>query len=103
MSPRVAERSVMSEHTPRPTTASVDEHVERQAHARRRRDVLVGDLQGGRGRHRARVELVPRTSLGVTPNHSEAIRRATGAAAASPKPPFSIVTVISIGRVESGM
>jgi len=50
-----------------------------------------------------RVTLAPaRNSSSSTPNHSDRISRAAGAAVSAPKPPFSIVVTTTIGLAGSG-
>src|SRR5207249_2948620 len=60
----------------------------------------VLDLAAENGAHR--VLDAPRTTFFLTPNHWERISRAAGAAACAPKPPRSMVTATTIGRLRSG-
>ena len=84
--------------------AEREQQVDAQHRARRQHRRGVAALLGRLDRRRVHQWswLCPGRKAFGSPNHSESISRAAGAAAAAPKPPCSIVTARTIDLVPSG-
>ena len=103
MSSLVALASVISEQAISPTTASSSNGSKRIGWRVVSVEVVDAAVDRALGRRaHQKVADFPVTSFFCTPNQSERIRRAAGAAVSAPKPPCSTVTATTIGRAWSG-